>query len=292
MIDDIASIISFADSQGWQIVPGSGHYKIYSPTGAPYVLPCTPSDWRATKNCVADLRRMGLEIPRKATPKKVKRFKSEKIEEVALNACKVFGIEPKIPGEFPHITEIVGVYRNKTWFDEQTGMPLSEDNWPGPEDLTVQACILADHFAKFDPIEHEASRTVILVADHIQGAKVPNARTQRIHFDAYRFWAASPDGAYLPSVGLCSCGWHDEGDKPIYPLAEHIVMRHERADYAHFPLGSDLRPWVDPYTISKLFDPDDRDKTIDKLQEQVSKLTQERDEARSTLAELRRMLNG
>lgn len=61
-------LVKLASSQGFNVtLARSGHYKVYSPTGA-YVttISKTPSRGaRGMDNAIADLRRGGVDIPRK-----------------------------------------------------------------------------------------------------------------------------------------------------------------------------------------------------------------------------------
>jgi hypothetical protein len=52
-----------ARAAGWDITRRrSGHLAWRSPSGAVVFTPATPSDWRAARNSVADLRRAGLAV--------------------------------------------------------------------------------------------------------------------------------------------------------------------------------------------------------------------------------------
>jgi len=52
-----------ATQQGWEIRHTRGNHICFeSPKGEPVFCACTPSDYRATKNLIAKLRRSGMEI--------------------------------------------------------------------------------------------------------------------------------------------------------------------------------------------------------------------------------------
>ena len=61
-------LVRIVRQQGYEVIISKRtHYKVYSPTGK-YVttMPSTPSDGRRSmQNTIADLRRGGIEIPRK-----------------------------------------------------------------------------------------------------------------------------------------------------------------------------------------------------------------------------------
>lgn len=66
MNKDLDKLIGQAKEQGWEIqLKRSGHYKWVSPAGKFVVSSSTPSDPRAIKNIVRDLKRYGFQITNK-----------------------------------------------------------------------------------------------------------------------------------------------------------------------------------------------------------------------------------
>ena len=55
---DLRSAVDALIRKGWRLERGSKHPKLYPPSGRPVTLPGTPSEWRATANCLALLRRV------------------------------------------------------------------------------------------------------------------------------------------------------------------------------------------------------------------------------------------
>lgn len=52
------------ESQGWSVgLTRNGHYKAKAPDGTSlYFFPSTPSDYRTTRNCISDLRKLGAKL--------------------------------------------------------------------------------------------------------------------------------------------------------------------------------------------------------------------------------------
>ena len=60
---ELKTIMKTAERQNWTVtIRKSGHLKWQAPSGFVYFSGTTPSDPRALKNLVADLRRAGLTI--------------------------------------------------------------------------------------------------------------------------------------------------------------------------------------------------------------------------------------
>jgi len=60
---DFRPLIDAAVAQGWQVsTTGGGHLKFQSPAGRVVFAASTPSDWRASRNLRAELRRAGLSV--------------------------------------------------------------------------------------------------------------------------------------------------------------------------------------------------------------------------------------
>jgi hypothetical protein len=63
---EFKQIVKIAESKGWVVqLTGGGHLKWTSPTGQIVFSASTPSDGRAVKNLVSELRRHGITIERK-----------------------------------------------------------------------------------------------------------------------------------------------------------------------------------------------------------------------------------
>lgn len=60
---DLRKLLKHLRKQGFQVErSGRGHIRIRSPHGSSYVTSCTASDYRARKNLVAAMRRMGARL--------------------------------------------------------------------------------------------------------------------------------------------------------------------------------------------------------------------------------------
>jgi predicted RNA binding protein YcfA (HicA-like mRNA interferase family) len=67
----VKELVKAARQQGWRVeIRGGGHVSYYSPEGTVVFGPLTPSDYRALRNCKAELRRAGLQLAEKGTAKK------------------------------------------------------------------------------------------------------------------------------------------------------------------------------------------------------------------------------
>lgn len=66
MEKELREILREAERQGWRVVRGSKHFKLYAPDGKTIVTaPTTPSDWRAIRDVIARMRRAGFRWPPK-----------------------------------------------------------------------------------------------------------------------------------------------------------------------------------------------------------------------------------
>lgn len=63
MQKDLRQLLRRVDRLGWTIQQGGSHLKVIGPNGAFVTVPSTPSDWRAIRNCRAQLRRAGCPLP-------------------------------------------------------------------------------------------------------------------------------------------------------------------------------------------------------------------------------------
>ncbi len=65
---EIESLLRLAHKQNFRIIrTGSGHFKIVTPPGRPKLSTVTPAktgEYRAIRNTRAQLRRIGVEVPR------------------------------------------------------------------------------------------------------------------------------------------------------------------------------------------------------------------------------------
>lgn len=60
---DHKDILKAAKKAGWSLEKrNNGHIKLTSPSGEIVFTSGTPSDWRATANLMAHLRRLGLDV--------------------------------------------------------------------------------------------------------------------------------------------------------------------------------------------------------------------------------------
>lgn len=59
----MGQLITKLEDQGWQAsLTSGGHYRLAGPEGQLYFAPATPSDYRAIRNVVAELRRRGADL--------------------------------------------------------------------------------------------------------------------------------------------------------------------------------------------------------------------------------------
>ncbi len=65
MNKEVKAIIREAERQGWRSrLMSNGHTRLYAPDGKTQItLPGTPSDHRALKNAISDMRRVGFQWP-------------------------------------------------------------------------------------------------------------------------------------------------------------------------------------------------------------------------------------
>lgn len=70
---DLKRLMKLAREQGWSVEMTGGHHLRWTPPEGPYVIcPSTPSDHRSIPNTISNLRKAGLEVPRKRPKKKIR----------------------------------------------------------------------------------------------------------------------------------------------------------------------------------------------------------------------------
>lgn len=282
-MNDIDSLMAYLRGQDWHIDITGKHYKITNPeNGKMVTIPCTPSEYRSMKNSIAELRRAGLVVPHKVTKPKAKK----QDESVAIEACESLGVDLVI-APFPHITDIIGSYRSASWFDRDTMLPLTDEQWPGPSDRNLAATALITSIADFRPKDRVGA---FYLHEGKDARSLPGQRTRRIRADAIKFWSYLGHGDVSPEPRHCSCGFNAaETPEGIYHLADHIVTKHERAQYHHYPLG-DLYPYADPLTLERMFDPDERDNVIARQEETIRELRETVEGLHDKLVAIKRAL--
>ncbi|AXW32897.1 hypothetical protein CJO88_05835 [Ralstonia solanacearum] len=55
---DIAATVRRLLEDGWRYIAGRKHGRLVAPNGRKLTVPCTPSDWRASRNFTRDVRRL------------------------------------------------------------------------------------------------------------------------------------------------------------------------------------------------------------------------------------------
>lgn len=282
-MNDTDSLVAYLVAQEWKVNVTGKHIKVTSPEGKMVTLPSTPSDHRSIKNSISELKRNGLMMPHK-----VRKPKRKEYPVLALDIADTYEIDLQI-SPFPHITEIIGAYRSPSWFVEtpEGRMPLSEDDWPGPDEQMCTASVLLDHMANFQTVD---GGLISAKKPGMNSKSLPSMRTRRVMLDSFRFWSAGEEkDAFEPKMCICGFSALEEGNG-MYRLAEHIVIKHERADYTHCPCG-DLWPWADPATLLQMFELDERDEEIKSLNGQITKLKDQRDTAWKKLEDVKRVLS-
>jgi len=243
---DLQRLVRYAGTQGFLVSDtGGGHTRLLSPNGTTVIVPSTPSDYRGYANCIAQLRRAGLAIPRKAPKPRPKR------ESMASTILDNLPFEVTLEMR-PHITAILGQWRSPSWFEED-GQPRSEYAWPGLTRKEMLAGIVCSHIeAGPATVVGEA---IVSSYTEKQEATLPTGRRLRIQFDSLMFWAAGDLRLTNPST--CSCGkqFSDE-DNWMVGLATHIVVEHERGHTNHEPADTHLKPWEDPDEVELLLQAD------------------------------------
>lgn len=259
---DIQRLAQFAETQEWDVADGGKHLLFTAPDGALVTVPRTPSDWRSVRNTVAELRRHGLAIPRKA--QKPKKFLPENSDTLANRIVNSLGLDKTVP-TYPHITAIVGQWRSLSWFDEDN-YPITEAEWFGPdEEAAVSTVIMMMNK------DRVYNATGVLGINRSDPPQRPADRQLRIHMDALRFWMANGQRSF-EAPERCSCGWTPADDYIGYfMIAQHIVQHHEKGDTDHAPTGGDLlQSWVDPTDLELLLSSDDS--RVAELEAQVADL--------------------
>lgn len=248
---NVQVLIRYAESQMWAVTRTGSHIRFTAPTGASVVAPSTGSDYRGFKNMVAQLRRSGLEVPRKAPIKKNKMDAQKFWVEPGVGVVPAFDT-----AQFPHISAILGQWRNPSWFSEDD-TPLSEEQWGELTEEAIAQLVMGIHLS-----DHGAD-------------SIPGERKFRMLLDAYKFWVAgSENDGYDDDFTRCTCGKDFVVGLGIGGLAAHLVERHERCDFDHAPDATTLSTWEDPITVAALMD-DSQDREIERLERLVATLTEE-----------------
>ena len=274
VLKDMQRIIRFAESQGFVVSStGGGHIRLVSPAGKTVTCPSTPSDYRGFANIVADLRRSGLEVPRKAP-------KAKKRTTMAVELYDHLPLQRPVELETrPGITAILGQWRSLSWFDEH-GLPRTEEAWPGLTDKDIMAAIVLSHL----DVDHTRRLGDVVVTSFVEKAEatIPRGRNLRIRFDSVKFWSAGDLYGDMPNV--CTCGkTFTDPDEAMSALAAHIVNEHERGNTDHAPDSFVLKPWEDPTEIEELFR---YDSFIEELIRDRKKAEEERDKIKGRFAAL------
>ncbi len=263
---DMERLVRYAEGLGWVVERDRTHYMLAGPDGQVLTAPKTPSEYRSFKNTVADFRRAGMFVPRKNARKKQKFLKPpghESFQGVAI--AKAASIVYQVP-QFPHISAILGQWRNYSWFDDE-GRPLSEEQWPGYADEVCAACV----FCGF--VNPAVSQTpgggITVLVDAERRANLPKTdRLRRIWIDAFKFWdAGTAIEDRMPDE--CSCGMTFL-EYPIAALGQHIVDKHERGDTDHAPIHENLSPWTDPEEVELILTRAADEERIAELEEQLA----------------------
>lgn len=266
-MNNTTTLARYAQSQGWHIEYTSRHLKFVSPEGKFVIIPATPSEWRGYQNSLAQLRQAGLTPPKKRIKKKVHRSTDGRAVAIA-NAAKV---DLRFT-RYPHIEEIMGQWRNESWFDND-GLPLSEEEWGRFSDEELVAALL------LAPATLDAEDTAMGTAYALDPQALtdrPGDRTLFVRLCAYKFWVLHDLGLAPPVI--CWCGFTTGS---FFDLAMHVVKQQERDDISHAPLSKHLIPWSDPNELRALMGEDTPD-----VEELRLELAGERDRRRAAEEEL------
>lgn len=275
---DIDKIALFAQSQGWHIEHTTRHLKFISPEGQFVILPATPSEWRGYQNALAQLRHAGLNPPKKRLKKKV--HHGTDLRSVAI--AESVGLDLTFV-RYPHIEEIVGRWRDESWFDSE-GIPLDAEEWGRFTDEELVAALLLGPATEFHVPDTEGG------AYGVNRSKLldrPSDRLLFIRLCAYKFWH-DPDRPHddLPP-SLCWCGYNVGS---FHDLALHIVKEHERGCIEHAPISRHLIPWSDPNDLRALMGEDAED--VEDLRLELAGERDRRRAAEEELAALKTRLKG
>lgn len=270
-MNDMDKLALYAQSQGWHVQNTSKHVRFIGPDGQFVVVPSTPSDWRSFQNSLSDLRKAGLNPPRKRIKKKV----HQGTDGRAIAVAEAAGIDLHCPN-FPHIVEIMGRWRHQSWFD-QDGNPLDEEEWGRFTDRELIAATILGPATGF---QHGTSDGAMYGLSTKALAQRPGDRTLFINVMAIKFWNDPDFPEHAPS--RCYCGF-DEAS--LTKLAMHIVKHWERDEQDHVPMSPHIIPWSDPNDLRLLMGADEFE-AADELRRQ---LLEERDRRRIAEEELQAM---
>lgn len=264
---DMDKLVLFAQSQGWHVQDTSKHLRFVGPDGQFVIVPSTPSDWRSFQNSLSDLRKAGLNPPRKRIKKKV----HEGTDGRAIAVAEAAGVDLTCP-HFPHINEIMGQWRHTSWFDDQ-GQPLDEDEWGRYPDKELVAAVILGPATGFT--QPTVDGAVVGLNSKALAAR-PGDRTLFIYAMAIKYWNDPDHPEHAPS--RCWCGFNSDLNK----LALHIVKHWERDERDHCPVASHIVPWTDPNDLRLLMGADE----FEAAEELRRQLLEERDRRRAVEEEL------
>lgn len=283
-MNDYDSIIVFAKSQGWYVEDLGKHRRFISPTGATVTFPVSPSDWRGFRNMVAELRRQGLHVPRKRTPRKAAPVTA--IGSVFETICNEAGVNLDV-APWPFIRQIIGHWRDDTWFDDD-GMPISEEEWSVNAEFSERALIAASIVIGSRPEKVSLSQMweQAVEAGQVSLTRlIQNRPTDKFlvtTMSALKYWGAVGDPSWtMPEKCVC-------GDTPKN-LGEHVANMIQVGRGEHGPEG--LREWIDPTEIRLILeDPDDKPDELVRLQEELVNVKLQKREVEENLSALRSKL--
>lgn len=118
----LRDILKDAKKLGWTMVgyDGNGHPRLYNAeVNRYYSAPLTPSDWRARRNCLADLERLsGRKLPRAKSGK----YHHHRVTQLVIEQSNA---EMQTAAEVDVLVATADSLRRR--FDELSSMPVSRD---------------------------------------------------------------------------------------------------------------------------------------------------------------------
>lgn len=273
---DITALINFSRMQGWVVENTTNHIKFVNPDGGFVIAPSTASDRRSFANTVGELRRKGLAVPHKSPRKKVKQVPSGlarvAVEQVGLDLTLV---------RFPHIEDIMGRWRDVTWFDTDM-MPLSEDQHEGTgTDDDIVAGILLAPGLRSRTMDADGGAMMLGLSTKAINEGRPTARQLFISVLCQKYWYGQKmSDARVQPARFCTCGFTSTN---LLKLAEHVVAEQERDRIDHEPsIECLLFPWSDPDQLEALFSSPE----LARIEQLELELSGERDRRRAAEQEL------
>lgn len=273
---DLNSLINFARMQDWSIERTTNHIRFTNnETGAFSITPSTPSDWRAFQNMVADLRRKGLNLPRKAHRKKLKPTSTGLGEQLA----RQLDLDLTIV-RLPHIEEIIGQWRDVSWFDFDTANPLADDQHEAVQEADIVAAILVAPGLKMaEPDADGRGLFVGLNSKEVLNGR-PGDRQLFISYCAYKYWHSY---AMDEAPDKCACG---QKFPSMAKMAQHVVFEQEREHFDHEPDPEKVFPWSDPDQLDLLFQTSNEEQ-LEQLRAELERESGRTREARQELQALK-----